>query len=245
MCQNKIFTRFNITLFSSLLPVLPVLPVSSQYEHAASEDPSEAMVVGSGEQWQVSWSTVAQSRPPTLPDPLETRHAPHTGIRWWEYHLQGEQWLLNNILFDSLSHLIGTYQKMLFLCDQCCQNESAVCELIKCYIYESGGKWNCSDLQLKSRDKMFSLCLKEKLWWNASSDQQKACSPTDEGTVWLPQLPVSRLCNFILIGRTVLMMMSLPLSLLLLFFETEQVSLKIIRLPAMWPVSHLKIQFNI
>lgn len=62
--------------------------------------------------------------------------------------------------------------------------------LIKCYTNESGGKWNCSDLQLNSKCKMFSLCLKEKLWWN-SSDQQKAWTPTEEGTVWLPSLPVS------------------------------------------------------
>lgn len=63
---------------------------SSHHERPAPEDPSEALVVGSGEQWQVSWSTVAQSGPPTLPDPLETRHTPHTNVRWGKHHLQGQ-----------------------------------------------------------------------------------------------------------------------------------------------------------
>ncbi len=70
-------------------PVLPVLPVP-HHERSAPQDPSEALVVGSGEQRQVSWSAVAQSRPPTLPDPLETRDTPHTCVRRGKHHLQGE-----------------------------------------------------------------------------------------------------------------------------------------------------------
>lgn len=50
------------------------------HEHPASEDPSEALASGSGEQWQVSWSPVAKSRTPTLSDPLETRHTPHASV---------------------------------------------------------------------------------------------------------------------------------------------------------------------
>lgn len=63
---------------------------SSQHERPAPACPPEALAAGAGEQRQIPRSAVAQRGPPPLPDPLETRHAPHARVRRGEHHLQGQ-----------------------------------------------------------------------------------------------------------------------------------------------------------
>lgn len=86
----SVWTRCDHLLFNLYTSSLPPCSQCLHHELSASENPPETLVIGSGEQWQISWFTVDQSRPPPLPDPLETRYTSHATSRWGKYHLQGQ-----------------------------------------------------------------------------------------------------------------------------------------------------------